>query len=1126
MTTQQNIFRVRRNYNRWVANETLEDYALRFTAKSARRWSAARVSHTALGAISFLALEAIGGAITLSYGFTNTALAIAVVGLIIFATGLPISYYATKYGVDVDLLTRGSGFGYIGSTITSLIYASFTFIFFALEAAILALALQHLFSVPLSLGYLLSSFVVIPIVTHGITLISRFQLWTQPLWIVLQLLPFIYIGAKDISAVEDWTHFSGVDASEGAGFNLLLFGAASAVIFSLIAQIGEQVDFLRFLPAPKEKPSPRWWCAMIAGGPGWIGVGVLKIFAGSFLAVLALQHGIPASEASDPTQMYRVAFGYISSSPEFALALAGIFVILSQLKINVTNAYAGSIAWSNFFARLTHNHPGRVVWVVFNVVIALLLMELGVYQAIKETLGVYAIVAVAWVGTLVADLVINKPLELSPKSIEFRRAYLYDINPVGVGTMVLASLIGICAHFETFGETAQALACYLTLVSTLLISPAIAWLTRGRYYIAREPVVIPSSDGMSTCCICEHRFENEDIAQCPAYNGPICSLCCSLDARCQDRCKVRASMSEQMLTLLSTFLPAPVLRHLNTRIGHFLSLTTISAVIIGLMLAATYAQIEIADAAVAAVVDQLFWKQFFVLLIIAAVAGWLFVLTHESRHVAQEESNHQTELLQREIAAHEQTDLELQQAKELAEAANLAKSRYLTGISHELRSPLNAVMGYAQLLDKDTEVSTKQSEAVRVILRGSEHLADLIEGLLDISKIEAGRLDLHRNEVRLPQLMDQIVHMFQLQAEAKGLAFNYYCHSPLPDIVATDEKRLRQILINLLSNAIKFTTHGNVDLDLRYRNQVAVFSVTDSGLGIAPDKLETIFQPFEQIREANQPSPPGTGLGLTITRFLSEIMGGEITVTSTPGKGSTFTVSLLLSVVAEPKSEVAINRDIIGYRGETKTVLVVDDDARHRALLEDLLSPLGFDLILTGEARECLSLMSDCRPDICLLDIAMPGMDGWALAQTLHRLMPGVPIVMISADAREGVPLDHNSTHINCSATDHVDYLIKPLKVDQLLDCLARHLQIDWILRTPTRPSELQAPITGVDLPHPTRVRQLSELAEIGHLQGLKAQLAMLKEDSRTSPAFIKYLDGAISEVRLERITRLRDMAK
>ena len=1130
MTAPQSIFRVRRNYNRWVANETLEDYALRFTAKSARRWSAARVSHTALGAISFLALEAIGGAITLSYGFSNTALAIAVVGFVIFATGLPISYYATKYGVDVDLLTRGSGFGYIGSTITSLIYASFTFIFFALEAAILALALKHLFGVPLSLGYLLSSFVVIPIVTHGITLISRFQLWTQPLWIVLQLLPFIYIGAKDIAAVQDWTQFSGVDVGPGSNFDLLLFGAASAVIFSLIAQIGEQVDFLRFLPVPQKKSSPRWWCAMIAGGPGWIGVGALKIFAGSFLAVLALQHGIPASEASDPTQMYRVAFGYISSSPEFALALAGIFVILSQLKINVTNAYAGSIAWSNFFARLTHNHPGRVVWVVFNVVIALLLMELGVYEAIKETLGVYAIVAVGWVGTLVADLVINKPLGLSPKTIEFRRAYLYDINPVGVGSMVLACLIGISAHFDTFNETAQALACYLTLASTLLISPTIAWLTQGRYYIAREPVLIPSSDGMSTCCICEHRFENEDIAQCPAYDGPICSLCCSLDARCQDRCKPRASMSEQMLTLLGTFLPAPVLRHINTRIGHFLSLTSISAVIIALMLAATYAQIEVADAEIGAVVDQLFWKQYFVLLIIAGVAGWLFVLTHESRHVAQEESNHQTELLQREIAAHERTDLELQQAKELAEAANLAKSRYLTGISHELRSPLNAVMGYAQLLDKDTGVSDKQREAVGVILRGSEHLADLIEGLLDISKIEAGRLELHRNEVRLPQLMDQIVHMFQLQAEAKGLAFHYRCHSPLPNIVVTDEKRLRQVLINLLSNAIKFTPRGSVDLNLRYRNQVAVFSVTDSGIGIAPDKLETIFQPFEQIREAHQPSSPGTGLGLTITRFLAEIMGGEITVTSVPGKGSTFTVSLLLSVVAEPKTEVAVNRDIIGYQGDTKTVLVADDDPRHRALLEDLLAPLGFELILAGDAQQCLSLMTERLTDICLLDVAMPGMDGWTLAKALRRLLPAVPIVMISADAREGVPLDHYGTNIRSAATAeaaiHVDYLIKPVKVDQLLDCLARRLQIDWIVRTPTLLPKIQAPLGSGDLPHPARVRQLSELAEIGHLQGLRAQLATLREDRGTSLAFINYLDAAISEVRMERIIRLRDMVR
>ena len=287
MTAKQHIFRVRRNYNQWVANQTLEDFALRFTAKRARRWSAARVATTALGAISFLALEAIGGAITLHYGFNNAVAAICAVSLIIFITAIPISYYAAKYGVDIDLLTRGAGFGYIGSTVTSLIYASFTFIFFALEAAIMAMALDLLFDIPLAWGYLISSLVIIPLVTHGITFISRFQLWSQPLWIVLQLLPFVFIIYADASAVESWTEFSGtLQPQASTGVSVLLFGAASAVVFSLIAQIGEQVDFLRFMPAPAPQKKWRWWAALIAGGPGWIVIGAIKILAGSFLAVL------------------------------------------------------------------------------------------------------------------------------------------------------------------------------------------------------------------------------------------------------------------------------------------------------------------------------------------------------------------------------------------------------------------------------------------------------------------------------------------------------------------------------------------------------------------------------------------------------------------------------------------------------------------------------------------------------------------------------------------------------------------------------------------------------------------------------------------------------------------------
>src|SRR5882757_3699812 len=460
MTAHQRIVRVRRNYNRWVANQTLEDYALRFTAKSARKWSSLRVANTAIGAISFLALEAIGGAITVNYGVANAVSAILVVGGLIFLTGLPIAYYACRDGVDIDLLTRGAGFGYIGSTITSLIYASFTFLFFAIEAAIMSLALELCFGVPLSAGYVISSLVVIPLVTHGITLISRFQLWTQPFWIVLHLLPFAFIAVQDLASFRAWTAYAGIEG--GNSFNILLFGTASTVVFSLVAQIGEQVDFLRFLPAREEGNRRSWWIACLSAGPGWIIPGLLKMLAGSFLAFLAIRHLVPAGKAAEPTQMYLVAFQYVFSSPGLALAFTGAFIIISQLKINVTNAYAGSIAWSNFFSRLTHSHPGRVVWVVFNVAIALLLMELGIFKVLEHTLGLYSIVAVGWVGALVADLVINKPLGLSPPGIEFKRAHLYDINPVGVGSMLLSIIVSTAAFFGVFGETAQALAPFIS----------------------------------------------------------------------------------------------------------------------------------------------------------------------------------------------------------------------------------------------------------------------------------------------------------------------------------------------------------------------------------------------------------------------------------------------------------------------------------------------------------------------------------------------------------------------------------------------------------------------------------------------------------------------------------------
>ena len=253
---------VKREYHRLVADETLEDFALRFTAHRARRWSAAWVANAAIGSISFLALEAIGAALTLGFGFATAAAAIGAVCAILFVTGLPIAYYAARYGVDIDLLTRGAGFGYLGSTLTSLIYASFTFIFFALEAAILALALQFCFGVPLWVGYMASAVVVIPLVVHGFSRISRFQAWTQIPWLALNLLPFVLIAIMGRGDV-DWAGFMGLDGR--SQLTLLSFGAASAIGLSLIAQIGEQVDFLRFLPAPvTRRQRIGWWAAVIA----------------------------------------------------------------------------------------------------------------------------------------------------------------------------------------------------------------------------------------------------------------------------------------------------------------------------------------------------------------------------------------------------------------------------------------------------------------------------------------------------------------------------------------------------------------------------------------------------------------------------------------------------------------------------------------------------------------------------------------------------------------------------------------------------------------------------------------------------------------------------------------------
>jgi purine-cytosine permease-like protein len=524
---------------KWMADERIEDYSLRYAPQSFRRWGPYAVATTALGGIAYLADFSIGGAIALGHGFTNAAIAIAVAAVIIFLTGIPIAYYSARYGVDMDLLTRGAGFGYLGSTLTSIVYATFCFIFFALEGSIMAQALKLGLHIPINVSYVLSCVVVLPLVIFGMSALSKMQVWTQPLWLAMMVAPFIIVGIHDPHSYAAFTHWGGT--AHDNRFTAIGFGAGAGVALSLIAQIGEQADYLRFMPAKTPQNSRRWWAAVITAGPGWIVLGALKQIGGAFLAFYVVSK-VGAKVADEPVWQY--LHGLRAAWAGGALTLAVLFVLLSQVKINTTNAYSGSLSWSNFFSRLTHRHPGRFVWIFFSVGISLVLMELNMFADLDNILNFYSNVAIAWIGAVTADLVINKPMGWSPPGIEYKRGHLYNFNPVGFGAMLAASGISIAAYFSAFGSYGKAFSTFIALGVAMILSPLLAKLTKGKYYIAREdtldsPLWVGDtlSTEIHTCTVCLGEFERPDVHSCPAYAGTICSLCCSIDARCHDRCK-------------------------------------------------------------------------------------------------------------------------------------------------------------------------------------------------------------------------------------------------------------------------------------------------------------------------------------------------------------------------------------------------------------------------------------------------------------------------------------------------------------------------------------------------------------------------------------------------------------